>query len=344
MIELKNVSKTYCHNGRKIPALDDINLKINAGEIFGIIGHSGAGKSTLIRCINLLEPIDNGEVIVDQQSLTQLSSAKLRQARRQMGMIFQHFNLISNYTVYKNVALPLILKGTKKSIIKETVLPLLKLVGLENKHNRYPAQLSGGQKQRVAIARALVTQPKVLLCDEATSALDPETTASILDLLKEINQQYHISIVIITHEMQVIKQIADRVAVISEGRIIEENNVIDLFMRPKTEISKNFVSTILGHQPTELLTNHLTQTPENSKAIMARLLFHQDSTEAPVITDLIKNFDVTVSILKGTVEIIHNQTIGILFVEILGDPSKFEHIDNYLQQENVDFEVLGYVA
>ena len=244
MIELKNVSKTFSLKGKIVEAVKEVNLTVEAGEIFGIIGYSGAGKSTLIRCLNFLEVPTEGEVIVNRQVLNQLSPKELRLARHKIGMIFQHFNLLKTRTVFDNVAYPL--KGQKisKEEKKEKVLRLLNLVGLEDKADVYPSQLSGGQKQRVAIARALANDPQVLLCDEATSALDPQTTKSILKLLKEINKELGLTIVLITHQMEVVKEICHKVAVMEKGRIIEQGNIVSVFSNPQSEITKDFVSSL----------------------------------------------------------------------------------------------------
>ena len=249
MIKLSNIRKTY--DGSTY-ALQGINLDIAKGEIYGIIGKSGAGKSTLIRCINMLEAPTAGEVVVDGLNLTKMPDNQLRLARKDIGMIFQHFNLLSSATVYENVAFPLKLSGKSAKEIQDKVLPLLELVGLESKKDQYPAQLSGGQKQRVGIARALANNPKVLLCDEATSALDPQTTKSILDLLKDINQSLQLTIVLITHEMQVIKEICDKVAVIENGKIIEQGPVIDIFSKPQQETTRDFISAIINHDLPEI--------------------------------------------------------------------------------------------
>ena len=245
MIELKHINKSY--DGH-ITALSDVNLTIQDGEIFGIIGQSGAGKSTLIRCINMLEPPTSGEVIINGKDMTKLSNKELREERKHIGMIFQHFNLLSSRTVYKNVAFPLELANVPKEEQEKKIMDILDLVGLTEYKDKYPAQLSGGQKQRVGIARAIVTNPPVLLSDEATSALDPETVKSILQLLKDINRKLHITIIMITHQMEVIKQIADRVAVIEKGKIIEESSVVDLFTNPKTETSKKFIGSVISNE------------------------------------------------------------------------------------------------
>lgn len=244
MIDLRNVEKTYYSNAGDIHALKKTNLHINAGEIFGIIGLSGAGKSTLIRCINMLEVPTGGQVFVDGQELTAMNNQELRKARQNIGMIFQHFNLLASRTVYDNIAFPLEIQGISQSEIKKRVQPLLELVQLQDRGDYYPSQLSGGQKQRVGIARALASDPKVLLCDEATSALDPQTTKSILDLLKDINKRLNLTIVMITHQMEVVKEVCDRVAVIENGEIIEEGSMIDVFTDPQKPTTKDFVKSI----------------------------------------------------------------------------------------------------
>jgi D-methionine transport system ATP-binding protein len=241
MITLENVSKSFYTKRTSAHALSDVSLQVKEGEIFGVIGSSGAGKSTLIRCVNFLERPTAGRVIVDGRDLGSLTSRELVFARRDIGMIFQHFNLLSSRTVFGNVAFPLELSQTPSAAVETRVRELLSLVGLEAKADAYPAQLSGGQKQRVAIARTLATQPKVLLCDEATSALDPETTLSILELLKDINQRFGITILLITHDMNVVRAICHRVAVLSEGRIIEEGPVQQVFARPQTDLTRRFI-------------------------------------------------------------------------------------------------------
>ena len=246
MIELKNVSKVFYKHKAPVNALSDVSLAVSAGEIFGVIGSSGAGKSTLIRCINLLERPTSGQVIVNGQVLSALGARQLVLARRDIGMIFQHFNLLSSRTVFSNIAFPLELSHTPKPEIDRRVRELLALVGLEDKIHDYPVSLSGGQKQRVAIARTLASSPKVLLCDEATSALDPETTLSILSLLKDINRRFRITILLITHEMNVVRAICDRVAVISEGRLIEQGLVREVFSHPQAELTRRFISAALA--------------------------------------------------------------------------------------------------
>ena len=247
MIKLSHIEKTYDSPSGPVKALKGIDLEIARGEIFGIIGLSGAGKSTLVRCINMLERPTAGQVFVDGKELTKLTSSELREARKDIGMIFQHFNLLSSATVYENIAFPLKLAGVSAAKIEEKVRPLLKLVGLESKADQYPSQLSGGQKQRVGIARALASEPKVLLCDEATSALDPQTTKAILELIRDINRKLQLTVVVITHEMQVVKDICDKVAVIDKGVIAEQGSVIDIFTNPQQPITKEFISVLLSN-------------------------------------------------------------------------------------------------
>jgi D-methionine transport system ATP-binding protein len=347
MITLNNISKTYHHQGQTIHALNEINLHVKPAEIFGIIGRSGAGKSTLIRCVNLLERPDQGQIIINQQDLMTLTSAELQQARRQMGMIFQHFNLLSNRTVYENVALPLMLMGENKKTIAQKVNELLSLVGLSDKKNVYPAKLSGGQKQRVSIARALITNPKILLCDEATSALDPETTLSILDLLKMIHREFGLSILLITHEMEVIKEIAHKVAVIDQGKIIEENEVVNLFTKPQHSITQQLVkSTLPQHLPRDFERKILSTAFDNS-AVVLRLSFHRNASNEPAMTDLIRQFHLTVSILQGNIEVIQKETIGVLFVEVWTDQQNRDEILQqaiiHLNAKNIETQVIGYV-
>src|SRR5699024_5904050 len=254
VIELKNVSKVYKRNNEETVALDDVNLHIEEGDIFGVIGFSGAWKSTLIRLINYLERPTSGAIYVDGKDLGSYNNSQLRHVRKDIGMIFQHFNLLQAKTIYQNIAIPLILAKQPKHIIKERVIELLKFVGLEDKMKSYPNELSGGQKQRIGIARALATNPSILLCDEATSALDPQTTDSILHLLKQINEKYNITIVMITHEMSIIQKICNKVAVMEEGRVIEEGEVTKVFSQPKQQATKDFVKTVIqDHVPQKVV-------------------------------------------------------------------------------------------
>ena len=344
MIKIKNLKKTYESKSGNIYALKDISLEIKAGEIYGIIGQSGAGKSTLIRCINRLEDPTAGNVIVDGQEITTLSESELRKARHEIGMIFQHFNLLSSRTIYDNVAFPLEIQGLSKQEIATRVQPLLELVGLGERAQYYPSQLSGGQKQRVGIARALASNPKVLLCDEATSALDPQTTKSILELLKDINKKFNLTIVLITHEMQVIKEICDKVAVIEDGVIIEQGAILDVFTNPQQQTTKEFIS-VINNQELPAVVKHLQLSPiplDNSNLIL-RLAFIGASTEEPIISGIIRRFDVSTSILYGNIDYIKDVPYGTLVVELAGEGLNISKALCYLQEQNLKTEVIGYV-
>ncbi|MDU2064025.1 MAG: methionine ABC transporter ATP-binding protein [Sporomusaceae bacterium] len=345
MITLKNLSKVYQSDAGSIPALENINLTVEKGEIFGIIGKSGAGKSTLVRCMNMLERPTEGEVLVAGQDLTVLTEKQLRDARKQISMIFQHFNLLSSRTVFDNVAFPLELAGKSKNEIKNAVLPLLELVGLADKANQYPSQLSGGQKQRVGIARALASQPKVLLCDEATSALDPQTTHSILQLLKSINKKLDLTIVLITHEMHVIKEICHRVAVIENGHIVEEGPVLDIFTNPQSATTRDFISTLEQNNLDELLSDReIRQESVTGDNLLVKLSFIGASAEEPIIASLIRRFNVDASILYGNIDHIDSTPYGTLVIELSGVKENIESALKYLQTKDLGIEVIGYVA
>lgn len=343
MIELKHINKSY--DGH-ITALDDINLTIQDGEIFGIIGQSGAGKSTLIRCINMLEPPTSGEVLINGKDMTKLSQKELREERKHIGMIFQHFNLLSSRTVYENVAFPLELAKVPKAEQEKRICAILELVGLTEYRNKYPAQLSGGQKQRVGIARAIVSDPSVLLSDEATSALDPETVKSILQLLKDINKKLGITIIMITHQMEVIKQIADRVAVIENGRIIEESSVVDLFTAPKTETSRKFIGSVISNDIPESL-QHMHFTPEKQHPgdlTALRLSFRGDVADEPIVANLIRKYNLDVSILYGNIDYIHGVPFGKLIVTMDGNETDISAALSHLKNLPIESEVIGYVS
>ncbi|MCF0154624.1 MAG: methionine ABC transporter ATP-binding protein [Veillonella sp.] len=345
MIELQHISKVY-EGANRVEALKDINLSIKEGEIFGIIGHSGAGKSTLIRCINMLERPTSGSVIVDGVDLVTLSDSQLRKERKSIGMIFQHFNLLSSRTVYENVAFPLELQGMSKAEIKERVMPILDIVKLSDRMNNYPSQLSGGQKQRVGIARALASNPKVLLCDEATSALDPTTTKDILDLLKDINRKMNLTIIMITHEMQVIREICDRVAVIEGGYILEEGSVVDVFTNPQEKTTREFIGSVVKEDlPKEALAHfHMRDTWEEGTSPVVRLKFTGNATDEPVVAGLVKRFDLDVSILFGGIDYIQDTSVGRLIIVLEGDRQKAEQGLAYIKELPIGSEVIGYVA
>lgn len=344
MIKLTNVNKSYETKTGLLTALVDINLSVQPGEIFGVIGRSGAGKSTLIRCVNLLERPTSGSVQVNGQELTTLSEAGLRRMRHSIGMVFQHFNLLSTRTVYENIALPLQLLKKSKSEIDRAVMPLLELTGLKQRINTYPNQLSGGQKQRVAIARALSTKPSILLCDEMTSALDPETTVSILNLVKDINDQMQLSILLITHEMGVIKSIADHVAVLDEGRIIEQSDVVSLFKAPKTEVAKTFTESIFNPELPALLRQQLHPERMEGGHTVVRVTFTGRAAAEPVIDELVKRFKIRINILQANLEFLRSDTIGMMVITIWGEEDETQLAIYALREKKLTVEVLGYVA
>ena len=344
MIKLNNITKIFTLPDKKLTALDNVSLHVSKGLICGVIGASGAGKSTLIRCVNLLERPTHGAVLIDDVDLTQLSEAELVKTRRQIGMIFQHFNLLTSRTVFENVALPLELENKSKAEIQEKTTALLALVGLSDKHNVYPANLSGGQKQRVAIARALASDPKVLLCDEATSALDPATTQSILKLLKEINRTLGITILLITHEMEVVKRICDQVAVIDKGRLIEQGTVSEIFSNPKTELAQEFISSTFHITLPEEYLENLSDTPKHAKSYpIIKFEFTGRSVDAPLLSQASKKFGVELSILTSQIDYAGGVKFGFTIAEVEGDEDAITQAKVYLMENNVRVEVLGYV-
>ncbi len=344
MIKLKNISKIFDISGKKLTALDNVNLKVPKGHICGVIGASGAGKSTLIRCVNLLERPSSGSVIIDGKDLTQLSDKELVHERRNIGMIFQHFNLLNSRTVFENVALPLELEQTEKNAINQKVNELLELVGLTDKKDVYPANLSGGQKQRVAIARALASDPKVLLCDEATSALDPATTQSILKLLKEINRTLGITILLITHEMDVVKRICDLVAVIDKGQLVEQGSVSDIFSNPKTELAQEFISSTFHFNLPEEYLEKLSDTPKHAQSWpIIRFEFTGRSVDAPLLSQTSRKFNVELNILMSQIDYAGGVKFGFTIAEVEGDEDAITQAKIYLMEKNVRVEVLGYV-
>ena len=345
MIQLSHIEKIYDSPSGPVRALKDISLHIEKGDIYGIIGLSGAGKSTLVLCSKLLEKTTKGTVVVDGQEITAMSDSQLRAARKNIGMIFQHFNLLSSATVYENVAFPLELAKTNKDVIQKKVTELLELVGLADKADQYPSQLSGGQKQRVGIARALASDPKVLLCDEATSALDPQTTKSILELIKDINAKLKLTVVVITHEMQVIKEICDKVAVIQNGLIAENGPVLDVFINPQQPITKEFISVLMSNElPAGFDRSTISKDPIPNSVMLTRLTFIGAETDEPVISRLIKNFDLNVGIVFGQIDHIKNVPFGRLMVAMEGRQMEIDHAIEYLKGKNLKVEVIGYVA
>lgn len=343
MIEINQVNKIFYQGKKEIPALVDINLSIPQGTIFGVIGASGAGKSTLIRCVNMLEVPTSGKIIIDGVELTALSKSQLSEARRNIGMIFQHFNLLSSRTVFGNVALPLELAGKDKKHIQAKVSELLKLVGLEDKHETYPSNLSGGQKQRVAIARALASEPKVLLCDEATSALDPATTQSILELLREINRKLKITILLITHEMDVVKSICHEVAIIGGGELVEKGTVGEIFAHPKTELAHQFIRSTLDLSIPEDYQVRLQPTRVDGSYPLVRLEFTGATVDAPLMSQIARKYNIDVNILSSDLDYAGGVKFGMMVAELFGSEEDGNNAIEFLREHNVKVEVLGYV-
>ncbi len=338
MIEVKNLVKIYETKKEKVVGVDHVSLKINRGEIFGIVGYSGAGKSSLLRCLNLLEKPNSGEIIVDGLSLTKLNNKELRKARLKIGMIFQHFHLVKSKTVFENIAFALKAAHKSKAEIEERVTVLLDMVGLSDKRDVYPAQLSGGQKQRVGIARALANNPSVLLCDEATSALDPSTTKSILNLLKKINRELGITIVLITHEMEVVKEICDRMAIMQDGKIVEEGPVYEIFANPVQPLTKEFINSVLQFElPDYLLSNR--------KGKIIKIQFKGSVAEEAVVSEVFQRFKVKGNILHGKIEYIQETPLGIFIMEVLGESAEVEKAIEYIKLRTENLEVIyGDVA
>ena len=341
MIELTHISKNFASGGRTVHAVQDVSLSIGKGEIFGIIGFSGAGKSTLVRCINLLERPTSGSVTVDGKEMTALSARELRQARKKIGMIFQHFNLMPSRTVFGNVAYPLRGSGLSGEQIADKVHRLLELVGIGDKAEAYPKQLSGGQKQRVAIARALANDPNVLLCDEATSALDPQTTKAILRLLKNLNEKLGITVVIITHEMAVVKEICDRVAVMEHGRVVEQGEVFNVFADPRQEITRSFIHTTSNLRKIEELIEEDSPVVQLKPGeLIVRLSYIQRNVSEPLISTVSRKFDITLNIIFSDIAIVQNAPIGGTVAIISGESEQITQAIAYLIEKNVGVEVI----
>jgi len=336
MIELKDVGKIFSTKNNEVEALKSINFKVEKGDIFGVIGFSGAGKSTLIRTVNFLEPPTTGQVIVNNRNLSELNNKELRAARKEIGMIFQNFNLLESKTVFDNIAIPLVLNGIGKKEIEIRVNELLEFVGLLNKIKSYPDELSGGEKQRVGIARALATNPLILLCDEATSALDPHTTQSILELLKKINKRYDITILLITHEMNVIREICNKVAVMENGEIIEMGNLLQVFGNPKKKTTKNFVRTVLHDEVPQVILNDINSEDEKSRVL--KLKFIGENSKNAVLAEACNQFDVQPNILFANVTELQGNILGHLIVELKGEKENIDNAQKYLVDKNVTVE------
>jgi D-methionine transport system ATP-binding protein len=341
MIELIGINKVY---SSALQALTDINLNVSAGEIFGVIGQSGAGKSTLIRCINMLEKPTSGKVIVAGKTLTTLSSHQLREERKKIGMIFQNFNLLSSRTVYENITLPLEVSHISKRTAEKIVMPLLELTGLVDKRNYYPCDLSGGQRQRVAIARALINKPKVLLSDEATSALDPHTTHTILKLLQDINKQLGVTILLITHEMEVVKEICHRLAILEHGKIMEQSDVLEFFSNPKSTIAKKFIRSTLQRNLPDIIAQRLTKDQTANCDVLLRLSFVGVVAQEPLITYLIQNFNININILQANIEVIREVIVGVMLIQVSNNKQALSQSIRYLKEKGIFVEVIGYYA
>ncbi len=346
LIRFEGVSKTFParKGGEAFTALKNIDLAVQTGSILGVIGRSGAGKSTLIRLVNGLERPSSGRIVVDGIDISALSEADLRQTRRSIGMIFQHFNLLSSRTVAGNVAFPMEIAGRGKTEIDTKVTELLDLVGLADKRDRYPAELSGGQKQRVGIARALANSPKVLLSDEATSALDPETTYAILDLLKRINAELKLTILLITHEMSVIRSIAREVAVIDGGGIVEQGESFDIFTRPRHDVTRSFLAQETGHALPSYFAAHMKPAPVPGGQVIVRIGFRGPNATTPVLARLAQDKGIAVNIMSGTVDEIAGRPFGTLVVGVPNQPEILNATLGYLADLELDAEVLGYVG
>lgn len=326
-ILIENVSKSYVSKDGSVQALKNVNLAVESGDIFGIIGMSGAGKSTLVRCMNFLEVPTEGKVSIRGKALSDLSEKELRKEREKIGMIFQHFNLLMQKSVLENVCFPLYIQGRRKGEARKRALELLKTVGLEDKAKAYPAQLSGGQKQRVAIARALASDPKILLCDEATSALDPQTTSSILKLLEEINRNLHITIVIITHQMSVVREICTKVAILKDGEVVEEGSVEEIFNNPKSQVARELILTD-GSQEADL-------KPVIQSGDRVRIVFSENSAFEPVIANMILKFHEPVNILKADTKNVGGVAKGEMILEFPEDSEKAEAMKQYLKERGL---------
>ena len=333
-ILIQNVSKTYSTKDGNVQALKNVNLSIEQGDIYGIIGMSGAGKSTLVRCINYLEEPTEGKIFIKGKELGSFSKKELRKQREDIGMIFQHFNLLMQKSVLENICFPLYIHGKKKTEARKRAKELLEIVGLSDKAKAYPAQLSGGQKQRVAIARALASNPKILLCDEATSALDPQTTASILDLLKEINQKFGITIVIITHQMSVVREICSHVAIMKSGEVVEDGKVSEVFTHPKSDVARELISRDLGND----IENTGKVAAKISKGKNVRIVFSENSSFEPVIANMILQFNEPVNILKANTKNVGGVAKGEMILGFQEDSNNVEKMKEYLIERGLEIE------
>lgn len=337
-IEVRHLSKSFDLKGVKVEALKDINLSIKPGDIYGIIGMSGAGKSTLVRCLNFLERPTEGEVLVGGKDLSTLTEKELRKQRQEIAMIFQHFNLLMQKNVIDNICFPLLLRGEKKADARRRAMELLKLVDLEEKANAYPSQLSGGQKQRVAIARALASDPQILLCDEATSALDPQTTSSILALLQDINKRFGITIVVITHQMAVVREICNRVAIMKDGQVVENGSTVEIFNHPKSEVARELLRKDDGGDTTGDDQQTASQIQDGTKI---RIVFTENSAFEPVIANMILTFKEPINILKAATKNVGGVAKGEMILEIPNGSTNVKAMEQYLIDRGLEIEELS---
>ena len=333
VIEILNVEKVFKNKKSEVHALRNVSLKVEKGDVFGIVGYSGAGKSTLLRLVNLLEKPTSGSVKIEGKEIINLSEKELNVLRKNIGMVFQQFNLLESQTVYQNLKIPLIISGTPKNSIDKRIEELLDFVGLKDKKNSSVSKLSGGQKQRIGIARALATHPKILLCDEATSALDPKTTKSILQLLKKINNEFGITILLITHEMEVVKEICNKVAVMQDGEIKEQGNIIEIFTNPQENITKNFISSIINNDIPESLKEEL-----DLNLPVVKLTFLGEKSGQPLISEINKKFDISTKILSASVNELGNTILGVLVVQLEGNPAIINEVEEFIKNRGVKIE------
>ena len=336
IISFENLSKRYEKKGQIFVALDNVTFKVNKGDVYGLIGFSGAGKSTLLRMVNALETPTEGKVFVKGVDLTSLKESKLREIRKDIGMIFQEFNLLETKTVFDNIAIPLVLRHENKQKIKARVEELLKFVGLEDKAKALPGELSGGQKQRVGIARALATEPEILLCDEATSALDPDTTESILNLLARVNKELNVTILFVTHTIRVVQKLCNKVAILEHGKLVENGSVIDIFSKPKSTIAKRFVETVIPSKIPESIVAELKKYEANYKAI--RIFFHAEHATDDVIWQINAKLGVHTNVMFASVTELQGRVLSIITLQLTGNEEDFKKVEDYINSHGIAFE------
>lgn len=336
IISFENLSKRYEKKGQTFVALDNVTFKVNKGDVYGLIGFSGAGKSTLLRMVNALETPTEGKVFVKGVDLTSLKESKLREIRKDIGMIFQEFNLLETKTVFDNIAIPLMLRHDNKQKIKSRVEELLKFVGLENKAKALPGELSGGQKQRVGIARALATEPEILLCDEATSALDPDTTESILNLLARVNKELNVTILFVTHTIRVVQKLCNKVAILEHGKLVENGSVIDIFSKPKSTIAKRFVETVIPSKIPESIVAELKKYEANYKVI--RIFFHAEHATDDVIWQINAKLGVHTNVMFASVTELQGRVLSIITLQLTGNEEDFKKVEDYINSHGIAFE------